>query len=396
MNQMDEPLASVKPSFDSNSFRVPLIWGGLLLSWVIALCIVHDPRPLGAPEWAVGLVCSLTGISEPTSRVVVTFALRGVGMAMIGVLLVLALKRVSNRWAVPFSLVVAPLLAVLTQWINFGHFPITPQLRAGIGCAILGVLVGLVLRQSRMGLVALVIFVIGLFTWGTSTGVPDDLHEAARATLLHVLENTQDIPKGDDGFAMLLHRAFTFAEDNSHGTEAMLPNRAAILALGVILGENRVVKVGKRTIDPRRMKEAQTLRRRVTLNDRHDLSQHFWVSAALAILSNEKHSMTVGITKELMDATPGGSGFSFVDLTADRAGILFAVASTRNAESARAMQLRIQNGVRIADFCPDVRNLPEGISRDDFQQEYGGLDGTKTQKVVKEIQRRLATCEGLR
>ena len=117
------------------------------------------------------------------------------------------------------------------------------------------------------------------------------------------------------------------------------------------------------------MVEAQALRKRVTLKGRHDLSQHFWVSAALAVLSNEKHSMTVGITKELMDATPGGSGFSFVDLTADRAGILFTVASTRNAESARVMQLRIQNGVRITDFCPDVRSLPEGISRDDFQQE---------------------------
>ena len=92
---------------------------------------------------------------------------------------------------------------------------------------------------------ALVIVAVGLFTWGTSIGIPDDLHEAARATLLHVLENDQDIPNGDDGFAMLLHTAFTFAEDNSHGTEAVLPNRAASLALGVILGEYRVVKVGK-------------------------------------------------------------------------------------------------------------------------------------------------------
>jgi uncharacterized protein YfiM (DUF2279 family) len=201
---------------------------------------------------------------------------------------------------------------------------------------------------------------------------------------------------GDDGFARLLRIAFTFAEDNSHGTEVELPNRAAIFALGVILGEHRVVRVGKRKIDPGRIKEAQTLRRRITLNGRQDLSQHFWVSAALTILSNEKHSMTVGITKELMDAAPGGSGFSFVDLTADRASILFAVASTRNAESASAMQLRIQSGVKMADFYPDVRDLPEGISRDDFLKDYGGLNGVETHEVVKEIQRRLAACEGLR
>ena len=89
MYQMDESLLSVKSSFDSNSNRVPLIWGGLLLVWFIALCVVHDPRPLGAPEWAVGLVCSLTGISEPTSRVVVTFAAAQGGYGMIGVLLAL-------------------------------------------------------------------------------------------------------------------------------------------------------------------------------------------------------------------------------------------------------------------------------------------------------------------
>ena len=105
--------------------------------------------------------------------------------------------------------------------------------------------------------------------------------------------------------------------------------------------------------------------------------------------------MTVGISKELMDATPGGTGFSFVDLTADRAGALFADAATRNAESAQAMQSRIRNGVEVADICPDVRDLPEGLSRDEFHAEYGGLGGPGTRRVVEEIRRRLATCAGL-
>ncbi len=138
------------------------------------------------------------------------------------------------------------------------------------------------------------------------------------------------------------------------------------------------------------------LRNRVTLRDRNDLSRHFWVSAALAILSDENRSMTVGIAKEMMDATPGGSGFSFVDLTADRAGNLFAVTATRDPGSARAMQARIRNGVRISDLCPDVRDLPEGLSRDEFQAEYGGLGGVETRKVVEEIRSRLATCAALR
>jgi len=299
------------------------------------------------------------------------------------------------RWAALFVLVVAPLLGVATQWINYGYFPIAPQLRFGLASTILGGVAGLALRRSRVALAVLVILAVGLFAWGTSTGVPDDLYEAARATALYVLANAEDVPDGDEGFSRLMHVAFTFAEDNSHGTDAVQSNRAAILALGVILGEERVARVGKRQVDLGRRKEIAALRNRITLRGRNDLSRHFWVSAALAVLSDDRRSMTVGITKEMMDATPGGSGFSFVDLVADRAGTLFAEVATRDEESAHAMQLRIRNGVRIEEYCPDIQDLPEGLSRDDFQTEYGGLGGAGTRSVVEEIRRRLATCEGL-
>jgi hypothetical protein len=374
---------------------VSLTWGILLLAWLVALCIVPDPRPLSAPKLSVKGLRYLVGIDEPAARFVATVALRGAGLGLIGILLSLSFRRISMRWAAPLVIVMAPLLAIAVQWINYGYFPISPQLRFGVASVILGALAGLVLRRSWIMLMVLVIFAGGLFAWGTSTGIPDDLYEAARTTGLYVLSNAEDVTEGDDGFAMLLQLAFTFAEDNSHGTDSVPPNQAAILALGVILGEKRVAKVAKRPIDLDRKKEIEALRKRVTLRGRRDLSQHFWVSAALAVLSDEERSITVGIAKEMMDATPGGSGFSFVDLMANRAGILFADAATRNPQSAHDMQLRIWNGVRIEDFCPDIRGLPEGISRDEFQAEYGGLGGVGTRKVVKEIQRRLATCEGL-
>ena len=102
--------------------------------------------------------------------------------------------------------------------------------------------------------------------------------------------------------------------------------------------------------------------------------------------------MDVGITKELMDATAGGSGFSFVDLTADQTGTLFAKVATRDVQSARELQLKIRDGIEIADFFPDVTGLPEGIYRDEFQAEYGGLGGAETTKILKEIRRRLTRC----
>jgi len=105
--------------------------------------------------------------------------------------------------------------------------------------------------------------------------------------------------------------------------------------------------------------------------------------------------MSVGLAKEMMDSA-GGSGFSFVDLTADRAGTLFAVAATKDERSARAMQARIRKGAVIADFVPNPLDLPEGITSKDFQEKYGGLGGEKTLKIVEEIRRRLSACPGLK
>jgi hypothetical protein len=395
--EMKEPRTAVPE--DSSSFRHPnrmtLIWNGLLLAWFVALCLVPDPRPLGASELAVKGVRLLADVSDPIARAFATIALRGMGLAMIGVLLVQSFGTARFKVVVPAALILAPLLAVLAQWINYTYFPIAQQVWFGVVSAVLGVLLGFILRRNRLAMAALVILAVSLFAWGTSTGISDDLYDAARATGLHVLEFADEIPKGDAGFEKLMEVAFAFAEDNSHGRNPVLPHRAAILALGVILGEEKVAKVAKREIDLAKLSQAENLRRRITLHGRRDLSQHFWVSAGLAVLSDDTQSMTVGIMKEMMDSA-GGSGFSFVDLTADRAGTLFTVAATRNEESARAMQVRIRNGVVIADFIPNLLDLPEGISNDDFQGEYGGLGGEGTKKIVEVIRRRLDACEGLR
>ena len=199
---------------------------------------------------------------------------------------------------------------------------------------------------------------------------------------------TKDLPNS-------LNWLSVYAADNSHSTDAIHPNKAAILALGVILGEARVAKVAKRPINIKRLAEFGALRNRITLVGRNDLARHFWVSAALAILSDENRSMSVGIAKEMMDATEGGSGFSFDDLAADRAGTLLATAATKNGANARHLQTRIEQGVVIADFFPGVEGLPSGLTRDEFQSQYGGLGGKVTLKLAEEIEYRLAECKAL-
>jgi hypothetical protein len=382
----------------SNSHRRPsrmtLVWCALLFAWFLAICLVPDPRPLGAPEWAVKAVRWLASVSDPMARAFATIMLRGIGLAGIGVLLVQAFGHARLKVVVPVALAGAPLLAVLALWINYTFFPIAPQVWFATASGVIGVLLGLAVRRKPAAWVPLVIGVVGLFVWGTSTGISDDLYEDAQATGLYLLEVADEIPAGDAGFERLMSMAFAFAEDNAHGRDVVVFHRAAILALGAILGQEKVVTVAKREINLAKLPEAQTLRHRITLYGRRDLSQHFWVSAALAVLSDESQSMTVGLAKEMMDSA-GGSGFSFVDLTADRAGTLFAVAATRDEASARAMQMRIRGGVVIGDFVPNPLDLPEGLSKDDFHAEYGGLGGEGTQKVVDEIRRRLEACQGL-
>jgi hypothetical protein len=367
----------------------------VLLVWCVLLCFVPDPRPLGASDWAVNAMRSTLGVSEPTSRALATIALRACGLALTGVFLSFCLKQISLKTAAVVVLLLAPCLAVLCQWINYGYFPIFIQLQLGITSAIVGALFGLAFRRSWIAGGVLAAFLAGLYLSGTSTGISDDLAEDARATGEYLLANADSVPSGDEGFAKLLELAFMYAADNSHGTDAVHPNKAAILALGVILGEQRVAMVAKRTVNIQRIAEFDALRNRITLVGRNDLARHFWVSAALAILSDEKRSMTVGIAKEMMDATEGGSGFSFDDLAADRAGTLLAIAATKNGANARNLQTRIGEGVVIDDFFPSVEGLPSGLTREEFQSGFGGLGGKVTLRLAEEIEYRLARCKSL-
>ena len=357
------------------------------------MCLLPDPRPLGAPDWAVNTIRSLGGISEPAARALATIVLRASGIGVLGVLLSLSLLNFHVRVSAPVVLIGTVVLAISSMWINYGYFPITMQIQLAVVSSIVGALVGLVLRRSTISLAVLIVFLVGLFAWGTSTGISNHLDQAARATGLYLLENADDIPDGDEGFKDIFQKAFEFAKDNSDGTDAIEQNKAAILALGVILGEEHVASVAGREIDGGRRKEIAKLDQRLSLRGRMDLIRHFWLSAALTVLSDQSRSMDVGITKELMDATAGGSGFSFVDLTADQAGTLFAGVATRDLQSARDLQQKISRGIEIDEIFPEITGLPEGIYRDEFQAKYGGLGGVETTKILKEIRHRLVGCQ---
>jgi hypothetical protein len=236
---------------------------------------------------------------------------------------------------------------------------------------------------------------VAIIAWGTATRVPANLEMAVRATGFHILDNADQISSGDDAFLQMIQMAFSFAEENSQGTDAILPNKAAILALGVLMGDDRVANVGWSELDPLYKDQRAAIRQRITIHGRSDLPKHFAVSAALTVMTDEQRALTVGIAKELSDSQAGGSGFSFVDMVANKSGIRLAVAATQSQASARMIQINIATAESPYNFMPEINDLPEGLHSKLFESTFGGIGGNRTRELFKEIDRRVNSCDGL-
>lgn len=132
-------------------------------------------------------------------------------------------------------------------------------------------------------------------------------------------------------------------------------------------------------------------RSRFTLEGRTDLAKHFLVSAGLAASAGSRLSHFAGLAKEVEDAG-SGSGFSFADLAADRAGVKLGELATGSREQARQIQDRMAAGTKEAGFMPAITNLPEGIMELAFKQRYRDLDSQAYGVLDREINRRLNEC----
>lgn len=226
-------------------------------------------------------------------------------------------------------------------------------------------------------------------------GQKPDVVDATREHVRHLMTVGASLPAGRGRFPTLLQAAFRYAAERSTSGNAALENRAAIYALAMLWGHPRVEVLVGPVMDSELRLQARPDLRAVSIRGRYDWTRHFFVSSALALLSSEAFSDAVGLLKEELDAGRGGSGFSFGDLLADRAGTLFALAATRDDASARRLQEFLSGPFDVDDVVPPAADLPEGLSDAELQSQYGGVNGAGYREVVEEIERRLANCRAL-
>lgn len=186
------------------------------------------------------------------------------------------------------------------------------------------------------------------------------------------------LPERD--FAQLLGRMFRLARERSVRGDPMAENRAALTALAERTLGQRLVSV----------RGLQGLGRRgsVHLKGRQDFAQHFALSAFIAASGGEGLSDVAGLYKELRDAREG-SGFSFNDLAADRAGSRLGEASTHSPARARRVQDALAGVTDAGAFFPRVDDLPEFMRQAEFERRFGGVDAAPYKAMVEKIEARI-------
>jgi hypothetical protein len=126
----------------------------------------------------------------------------------------------------------------------------------------------------------------------------------------------------------------------------------------------------------------------IRLAGRADLAKHWALSAALAVTLGPDAAGALGEWKELDDSLPEGSGFSLVDLAADRSGLHTARRATDPATAAAAAQ-QLAQATEQQLFPLSLLAAREGLSERQFLTRYGTIASHDYQAEVAAIDRAL-------
>lgn len=166
-------------------------------------------------------------------------------------------------------------------------------------------------------------------------------------------------------------------------------NRAAILvATFYVLG------ISLEQILPDAAAWPRPAHRPVTIDGRDDFAKHFMISAAIAAYADTALSDVIGLYKEIEDSR-SGSGFSFNDIAADRAGTRLGEKAVASEASAQQLQYRIASGLKDSDLMPPWSDLPEFMPEAEFKRRFGGIGTPAYRRMMETIEQRVAAMRVL-
>lgn len=163
--------------------------------------------------------------------------------------------------------------------------------------------------------------------------------------------------------------------------------RAAILITAF-----HVLQLPLKFLSPEAAKWPPPARANITLDGRFDFAMHFISSAAIAAYTDTILSDAIGLFKELEDSR-SGSGFSFNDIAANRAGTSFAARIMISQYSAQKMRTTILAGIDDSDLMPYWADLPEHLPEQTFLAKFGGTHTATYQEVMEKIERRVSSLK---
>ena len=203
-----------------------------------------------------------------------------------------------------------------------------------------------------------------------------------------LVDLTARAPSIEMPMAQLLGPLFDLARQRSAaGNDAAAENRAALVVLTLYANGHAVASVAPAARNwprPRPM--------RLMLAGRADFPLHFLVSATLACEGTTPLSQAIGVYKEVADSR-GGSGFSFNDMAANRAGTRFGALAVQDPQR---LQDLVARGVSDSELLPRTDDLPEFMAEPEFVRRYGGVGAPAYNALLAEIDRRIGQLALLR
>jgi hypothetical protein len=365
----------------------------------VLAALIATPVPLLPPHRVAEFLQGNFGLGWKAAYLLAAIGLQSVFYGTLGVVATFTLTPRPTARGRVLQILLTPIvvigLSVAIRSLRAGYLPTWINAFVPAIACLVGVTLGLGLMYKR-GRVALAVMTILTATalWALLGSNSAGLKNETQARLQAILAAGPHLPTGEARFGALLQTAFAALPDSAQET-AMQQNRAAILAWGITAGHPRLARLAGLDPDSNLVRQAAAISQGTTLRGREDWTRHYALSAALAVLQHPLVSDAGGLMKEQLDALTHGSGFSFGDLAADRAGVRFATTATSSEQSAKAMQARIRNGYSLDDLFPATIEFPENLTVEQFRRDFGGVGSQRYRLELSRIEARLDSCAAL-